>query len=299
MIRDMVQRASRLIDDTQRLGPGWRVAMSGHQPVTDLVSPARTITGPLGVVDSLAVPVRCRRGQEIYSAESSVECWYRVLAGAARRFTLRTNGRRQIVDLLLPGDVFGFGANGRHYFNAEAVGTGTVIARYPRSSVEKIAASDSMIAAELREMVRQETSRLETLILILGSITAEEKVGAFLVNLADRLSGDTFGPVSLPISRYDIADFLALSVETVSRALTGLKGRGMITLMGPRKVKIVDREALADGDFRAQSNASYFAWHPSRADANGVKLAARRGGQDPVAAMPGGSLPADRPPRRV
>jgi CRP/FNR family nitrogen fixation transcriptional regulator len=275
------------------------VAMSGHQPVTDLVSPARTMTGPLEVVDSLAVPVRCRRGQEIYSAESSVECWYRVLAGAARRFTLRTNGRRQIVDLLLPGDVFGFGADGRHYFSAEAVGTGTVIAQYPRSSVEKIAASDSMMAAELREMVKQETSRLQTLILILGGITAEEKVGAFLVNLADRLSGDTFGPVSLPISRYDIADFLALSVETVSRALTSLKERGMITLMGPRKVKIVDREALADGDFRAQPNASYFAWHPSRADTNGVKLAARRGVQGPIAAMPGGSRPADRPPRRV
>ena len=276
--------------------------MSGRQPnfrVTDSVSPARTMTGSLEVVDSLAVPVRCRRGQEIYSAEGSVECWYRVLAGAARRFTLRTNGRRQIVDLLLPGDVFGFGSNGRHYFSAEAVGTGTVIAQYPRSSVEKIAASDTMIAAELREMVSQETSRLQTLILILGGITAEEKVGAFLVSLADRLSGDTLGSVSLPISRYDIADFLALSVETVSRALTGLKERGMITLIGPRKVKIVDREALADGDFRAQPNASYLAWHPSRADTNGVKLAARRAGQDPVAAMPGGSRPADRSPRRV
>ncbi|MEA2739578.1 MAG: family transcriptional regulator, nitrogen fixation regulation protein, partial [Acetobacteraceae bacterium] len=282
--------------------------MTKYQPifrVTESVSPARTTTttttttGPLGVVDSLAVPVRCRRGQEIYSAESSVECWYRVLAGAARRFTLRTNGRRQIVDLLLPGDVFGFGADGKHYFSAEAVGTDTVIAQYPRSSVEKIAASDSMIAAELREMVKQETSRLQTLILILGGITAEEKVGAFLVNLADRLSVDTFGPVPLPISRYDIADFLALSVETVSRALTSLKERGMITLMGPRKVKIVDRGALAGGDYGAQPNTSYFAWHLSRTDTNGVKLAARCGAQDPVAAMPGGSRPADRPPRRV
>jgi CRP-like cAMP-binding protein len=262
MIRAMVQRASRLIDETHWLGPKWRVAMSRRQPilrVTDSVSPTRTITGPLEVVDALAVPVRRRRGQEIYSAESSVQCWYRVLAGAARRFTLRPNGRRQIVDLLLPGDVFGFGVNGRHYFSAEAVGAGTMIAQYPRSSVEKIAASDSMIAAELREMAKQETSRLQTLILILGGITAEEKVGAFLVNLADRLSDDSRGPVSLPISRYDIADFLALSVETVSRALTSLKERGMITLMGPRKIKIVDRETLEGGDFRAQSRASYFA----------------------------------------
>jgi CRP/FNR family nitrogen fixation transcriptional regulator len=131
-----------------------------------------------------------------------------------------------------------------------------------------------MIARELREMARQETSRLQALILILGGITAEEKVGAFLVNLADRLSGDTSGPVSLPISRYDIADFLALSVETVSRALTSLKGRGMITLMGPRRVNIVDREMLADGDFKAQSSASCFVWLPDRTSSRGVKAAA-------------------------
>jgi CRP/FNR family transcriptional regulator, nitrogen fixation regulation protein len=214
---------------------------------------------PLGGGGFACCASQCRRGQEIYSAESSVEGCYRVLAGAARRFTLRTNGRRQIVDLLLPGDVFGFGADGRHYFSAEAAGTGTVIAQYPRSSVEKIAASNSMISTELREMVNRETSRLQTLILTLGGITAEEKVGAFLVNLADRLSGDTFEQVSLPISRYDIADLLALSVVTVSRALTSLKERGMITLMGPRKVKIVGREALTGSVVTAQPSASYFA----------------------------------------
>jgi CRP/FNR family transcriptional regulator, nitrogen fixation regulation protein len=172
----------------------------------------------------------------------------------------------------LPGDVFGFGIDGKHYFGAEAAGASTVIARYPCSRIEMRAASDSIMARELREMVRQETSRLQTLILILGGITAEEKVGAFLVNLADRLLGDTSAPVLLPVSRYDIADFLALSVETVSRALTSLKERGMISLMGPRRVSIVDREMLAGGDYKSQSNASRFAWLPS----DGVKVAARR-----------------------
>jgi CRP/FNR family nitrogen fixation transcriptional regulator len=245
--------------------------------VLDPVSPARPTSSPFGVVDSLAVPVKCRRGEVIYSAERSVNCWYRVLAGAARRFTLRPNGKRQIVDLLLPGDIFGFGIDGKHYYNAEAVDAGTVIAQYPCSRIEMNAATDSMLARELREMVRQETYRLQTLILILGGITAEEKVGAFLVNLADRLSGDSPGSVSLPISRYDIADLLVLSVETVSRALTSLKERGFIILIGPRRVKIVDREVLAGGDFKAQPNVSCFAWLPSQTSRAGVKTAAPHG----------------------
>jgi CRP/FNR family transcriptional regulator, nitrogen fixation regulation protein len=236
--------------------------MNRHQSissVSDSVSSVRPTALPFSGLDSLAVPVKCRRGEEIYGAERPVENWYRVVAGVARRFTLRPNGRRQIVDLLLPGDGFGFGIDGKHYFSAEAVGAGTVIAQYPRLRVEMSAASDSVMAMELREMARQETSRLQTLILILGGITAEEKVAAFLVNLAERLSVAGSEPVSLPISRYDIADFLALSVETVSRALTSLKERGVIILMGPRRVKIIDRELLAGGDFRTQTNASRFA----------------------------------------
>jgi CRP/FNR family nitrogen fixation transcriptional regulator len=200
--------------------------MNRHQSISrvaDPVPPVCPVIGPIRVGDSLAVPLRYRRGEVIYSAERSIERWYRVLAGAARRFTLRSSGRRQIVDLLLPGDVFGFGIGGKHYFSAEAVSADTAIAQYPCSRIRMSATSGSMIAKELCEMVRQETSRLQTLILILGGITAEEKAGAFLVNLADRLAGGASWPVSLPISRYDIADFLAISVETVSRALASLK----------------------------------------------------------------------------
>jgi CRP/FNR family nitrogen fixation transcriptional regulator len=160
------------------------------------------------------------------------------------------------VDLLFPGDVFGFGIHGKHYFYAEGVAANTLIAQYSCSRIETSTAADSTIERELQEMVRQETFRLQTLILILGGITAEEKVGTLLVNLADRLTGDTSGPVVLPMSRYDIADFLALSVETVSRALTRLKGRGLITLIGPRRVKILNRDLLAGGDFIFNPNAS-------------------------------------------
>jgi CRP-like cAMP-binding protein len=77
--------------------------------------------------------------EEIYSLERSVECWYRVVSGAARRFALRADGR-QTVDLLLPDDFFGFGVRGKHAFTAEALADDTVIARYPVSRMETLAA---------------------------------------------------------------------------------------------------------------------------------------------------------------
>ena len=82
--------------------------------------------------------------------------------------------------------------------------------------------------------------------LILGRATAQEKVGSFLIEMAERLSGAT-DAVALPMSRYDIADYLALSVETVSRALTDLRHRKAIVLTGAHHVKILDRGALENG----------------------------------------------------
>ena len=81
--------------------------------------------------------------------------------------------------------------------------------------------------------------------MILGGVTAVEKVGSFLLSLAGRAS-ETKGQVELPVSRYDIADYLAVSVETVCRSITDLQQRGVITLAGKRTVKILNRGALED-----------------------------------------------------
>jgi CRP-like cAMP-binding protein len=89
-------------------------------------APARQ--APLQVSEALATPKRYRRGQEIYKEDSPVEYWYRIVSGVARRFSARADGKRQIVDLLLPGYVFGFGGNGKHHFAVEAVLDDTVVA---------------------------------------------------------------------------------------------------------------------------------------------------------------------------
>jgi len=206
---------------------------------------------PPEALEDLARITRCRRDQEIYRQEDPVESWYRVVSGVLRRFAVRPDGRRQIVDFLLPGDCFGFaGGDERHHFAVEAVTNGTTVTCYPRRRVERLAESNPEVAQAVRAMTSQAISRLEAQILILGRTRAPEKVGAFLLDMVVRWSHRERAAtrVVLPMSRYDIADYLAVSVETVSRAMTRLKNRGAISLAGTRRVTIVDRDALDEGD---------------------------------------------------
>jgi CRP/FNR family nitrogen fixation transcriptional regulator len=202
---------------------------------------------PLVNLDALAAIIPFHRGQEICSQGRPVEHWYRVLSGAARQCALRPDGRRQIVDLLLPGDFFGFASGEEWDSTVEAVAEGTVVAGYPRRQIETLADSDPKIARELRQIAFAALSRLQTQLLILGRITALEKVSSFILEMAIRLHDNDNNRVALPVSRYDIADYLAVSVETVSRSLSDLKQRGTIKLSGTRTVRIIDRGALEEG----------------------------------------------------
>jgi CRP-like cAMP-binding protein len=208
---------------------------------------------PLKSLDQLAIMTPCHRGQEICSQGHLAESWYCIISGAASRCVIRLDGRRQIVDLLLPGDVFGFTPGEDYDTSVEAVAEGTVVAAYPRKRVESLADCDPQLAREIRQVAFLALARLQAQLLILGRITALEKVGSFILEMATRLSTEHGNSVALPMSRYDIADYLAVSVETVSRALTDLKHRGVIKLSGTRIVRIVDRDALEEGERRAHA----------------------------------------------
>lgn len=195
---------------------------------------------------AMAVMMSCHRGQEICGQNRRADHWYCVVAGVARRCVVRADGRRQIVDLLLPGDFFGFSATDEYGFTVEAISDGTIVANYPRQRVELLADADPRIARQLRQVAFDALSRLQAQILIVGRITALEKVGSFILEMGERMSGPA-GVVMLPVSRYDIADYLAVSVETVSRSLTDLQQRGVIRLFGTRHIQIVNRAALAGG----------------------------------------------------
>jgi CRP/FNR family transcriptional regulator, nitrogen fixation regulation protein len=204
----------------------------------------RTATG----LDSIAVMVRRGRGEEIHGGLGTDEYWYRVVSGAAKCTVVLPGGRRQILDLLLPNDFFGFTPPGGHACTLEALVKDTVVACYPRRRAEELAQTSLQVAREVRKLTFEAVTRLQELQLIMGHATARKKVASFLLKTKERSARQADDRVVLVTSRYDIADYLGLSVETVSRSLTDLKHRGYIALSGPRRVKIVDPHFLEDDE---------------------------------------------------
>jgi CRP-like cAMP-binding protein len=195
-------------------------------------------------LQQLAVVARYDTDQPIYRYNDPAQYWFRIVAGAARKTALSGDGRRHIVDFLLPGDFFGFCASSAHHFCVEAIVAGSLVDRYPRRSAERLADSDPQAARRIRQAAFESITRLQRHTLILAGSSALEKVGAFLLEMANRTGAEETRWISLPMSRSDIADYLAMAVETVSRTLTVLRARRAIAYRDARRVQICDREVL-------------------------------------------------------
>ena len=172
---------------------------------------------------------------------------------------------------------------------------GTVLARYSRHELEALASSEPAVALELCRIAFSTVSRLEAQLLILGRITAVEKVGAFLLDLAERLVDQELQSVALPMSRYDMAEFLSLSVETVSRALSELKYRGLIRFAGTRYITIVDREALEHRPVHERKPV--YTWHCQPKCETGTSLQSRTAERCPLQLLPSSTLPSSDCPK--
>jgi len=175
-------------------------------------------------------------------ARGAVAC---VLKGAVRKFALRANGQRQIVDILLAGDYVGFGPADPAFF-LEAVSDDTRTASFTREQIDGLAARFPIVAILMQNCTRDMIYRLEHHLLVQSRITAREKVGAYLAAMSQRMKPSGTNALVLPITRYDIADHLGIAVETVSRTMTVLCRRGSIALKTPRAVEIRDPSMLAD-----------------------------------------------------
>jgi CRP/FNR family nitrogen fixation transcriptional regulator len=187
-----------------------------------------------------------KRGTEIYGEKEPAEYVYQVKSGAVRTHKLLTDGRRQIGAFHLAGDIFGL-ENGRfHRFTAEAI-VDTPVRLVRRQSLELVAESDAIVARNLLTMTTSNLGHAEDHLLLLGRKTALERVAAFLLEMDKRLTAA--GVMALPMSRRDIADYLGLTLETVSRALSRLQGLGTLGFVGSqRQIALLDRHQLAGLD---------------------------------------------------
>jgi CRP-like cAMP-binding protein len=224
--------------------------------------------GRRGLLESLGAVRRYRVGEILYLCNEPAEFWYQVVGGSGRRYAMTYDGRRQIIEFLLPGDLFGFGGTAnRHLFSVEAITSDTAIAAYPRRCLERLLDSDPGLARCVREMVLASASRIQARVVTLGRTSALARVSAFLLEMAERFPSGPASAMILPMSRYDIADYLCVAVETVSRALTELRARGIVHFGDIRSVQICDRpalEALSEGSPPEEPEAEAASRTPGR-----------------------------------
>ena len=201
-------------------------------------TPKQTLDSPL---DMMGSQMRFGRNVEIYGEGEPAEYLYKVVSGAVRTYKVLADGRRQIGAFYLPGDIFGLEAGDEHAFSAEAVSDSQVLV-IKRSAVMDLAARDSSVAQQLWTVTGRELQRAQEHVLLLIK-SAQERVAGFLVEMAKRAPGAS--TIQLAMSRQDIADYLGLTIETISRTLTQFEKSAAIALPTSRQIEIRNRAALA------------------------------------------------------
>ncbi len=202
--------------------------------------------------------------ESIFREGAPAEYLYEVVSGAVRACKLFFDGRRHVTEYYVPGDLFGFDHQDRMWsVSAEAASKQTtIVIRRERRHFEAEAAANLSLSCWLNEFSMRRLTRARGHILLLGRLDAMERIAAFLLELNDRSPPDQNGneakELSLPMSRVDIADYLCITRETLSRGLQTLVRSGTVELRCHGCVKIVDIAALrgVHEHFTARANGS-------------------------------------------
>ncbi len=194
-----------------------------------------------GAMEALGAPMTFADGCEIYGEGEPADYLYKVVSGTVCTSKILADGRRQIGSFYMPGDVFGLEIGNEHVFSAEAITDSKVLA-VRRSALIGLASRDGTVAQQMWKLAARELARIQNHILLVVK-NAQERVVSFLLEMADRTPDGR--PIELPMSRQDIADYLGLTIETVSRTLTALDRDGAIRLLTAHSVVVRQRSALA------------------------------------------------------
>ncbi|MCC6779829.1 MAG: helix-turn-helix domain-containing protein [Hyphomicrobiales bacterium] len=194
-----------------------------------------------GALELMGASMSFRRNEEIYGEAEPADFLYKVVSGAVRMYKVLNDGRRQIGAFYLPGDMFGLEVGDLHASSAEAIGDSVVLV-FKRSTVTALAARDTEVARELWDMTARELRRTQDHMLLLIK-NAQERVASFLLDMATRNPDSE--QIELPMSRQDMADFLGLTIETVSRTMTQLEQAHVIALPTSRRIALRNRAMLS------------------------------------------------------
>ena len=205
----------------------------------EVESPALGGTG--SSITMIGAPMPFARNTEIYGENEPANYIYKVVSGAVRTYKVLSDGRRQIGGFYRPGDIFGVECGETHTLSAEAI-TACKVRVIKRAGLVSLAARDGDVAHMLWDMTARELQRAQAHVILLIK-TAQERVAGFLLEMAGRRDASC-DEIELPMSRQDIADYLGLTIETVSRTLTQLEKAHAIAVPTSRRIVLRDRAAL-------------------------------------------------------
>jgi CRP/FNR family nitrogen fixation transcriptional regulator len=189
----------------------------------------------------IGVRMTFAKDEEIYGQGEEADLIYRVISGTVRTSRFMPDGRRPVGDFYYAGDLFGLEIGDEHAMSAEAL-SDCVILVASRQALRAAGGGGELSALIWEATVRElESTRLHLNLLVRK--TACERVASFLLGLADRNGGET---VELAMGRQDMADYLGLTIETVSRMVTQLQGSKVVEFKSCRQFRIRNREALED-----------------------------------------------------
>ena len=198
----------------------------------------------LAMLDAVGSVMTLEREATLFYEGDAAGHYYKVVTGAVRSCRLLSDGRRHVGDFFLPGDLIGFHSLDTHGFTAEAVSNSTLV-RYERRNVEALMTRSPRVGKCLLNRMCSELSEARSRMMMLGRMTAQERIANFLLRMADRNGHDDPDSIALPMTRTDIGDYLGLTTETVCRTLAQLKSAGVIAAPSPHQVRLLQRAALA------------------------------------------------------
>lgn len=209
--------------------------------------------GDLSELRALGTVRELKADEPLFHQGDEADLVYTMAAGSLRLYRLLFDGRRQITGFALPGEFLGISIDDSHDVTAEALEPSRIWC-FPRGRFDDFVAGNPILKDSLLEVARQELAAAQQQFIVLGRKTAMERVASFLLYLhgrLERIMGHPMDHVALPMSRADIADYLGLTKETVSRVFGQLRNSRIMRLETLTCIHVLDRhalKALADGE---------------------------------------------------
>ena len=192
-------------------------------------------------LDRLGAAVKFEKNRTIYFEGDDAQHCYKVKSGTVRLCKVTEDGRRQIAAFLTADDLFGWTDQGFYGFSAEAV-TDVTLEKFSRARIEDTVKASPALGRRVLTMLSTQLASAHDHLLLLGRMTAAERIASFLLDLVRRQHRGL--SIELAMNRKDVADYLGLTVETVSRTMSALKRKGIIAFAEPENVQLKQSGAL-------------------------------------------------------